>query len=109
MAADSRPHSERPTADPPRPIGPDIEPEAIEQAAEALRPFLRDPEQASEAAISVAMVAERYSGPLPHPGHLRAYEDISPGSAQQIIVMARKEQQHRHTMQILEILYPYLG
>jgi uncharacterized membrane protein len=109
MAAKSEPRSEHPTAAPTGPAGPETEPEAIEQAADALRPYLRDPRQASEAAISVAMVAERYIGPLPHPGHLKAYEDISPGSAQQIIAMARKEQEHRHTMQFLEILYSYLG
>jgi uncharacterized membrane protein len=46
---------------------------------------------------------------MPHPHHLKAYEAISPGSAKSLLDMAIIEQTHRHKMQTLEMLYPYLG
>ena len=36
-----------------------------------------------------------YSGPLPDPNSLAMYEDISPGFANRLIVMAEKEQKER--------------
>lgn len=44
------------------------------------------------------MVSEHFSGPLPHPRHLSAYETISPGSAERIIGMAEKQQEHHMSM-----------
>lgn len=37
-----------------------------------------------------------YSGPLPHPQQLKAYDDITPGAADRIIAMAERENAHRH-------------
>ncbi len=37
-----------------------------------------------------------FQGPLPHPGTLRDYETIVPGSGERIIAMAEKEQNARH-------------
>jgi len=57
----------------------------------------------SELARKVANVVlgivkqESFSGPLPHPRHLQAYNEILPGAADRIIAMAEKEQAHRHS------------
>lgn len=41
----------------------------------------------------MTMYAEEiYSGPMPHPRHLRAYEDICPGSADRMLSMAEQRQ-----------------
>ena len=41
----------------------------------------------------------QWQGPLPPPESLKRYDDISPGTAQTIIEMAVKEQEHRHLME----------
>lgn len=48
-----------------------------------------------------AIVAESksvtaYSGPIPPPESLEKYEQVVPGSAERILAMAEKEQEHRH-------------
>ena len=42
--------------------------------------------------------AERFSGPIAHPRHLREYEDILPGAAERIVRMAEKAQDHNAKM-----------
>lgn len=42
---------------------------------------------------------EQFSGPIPPPKILKGYEDITSGSANRIISMAEKEQEHRHSME----------
>lgn len=42
----------------------------------------------------VSGVSERFSGPLPHPMHLRGYEEICPGAAARVLAMAEKSQDH---------------
>ena len=37
-----------------------------------------------------------HSGPLPHPEILRGYEECLSGAAERVLVMAEKEQAHRH-------------
>lgn len=37
-----------------------------------------------------------YSGPLPHPSLLAGYDQIIPNGAERIMIMAEKEQDHRH-------------
>ena len=54
-------------------------------------------------------VAETHIGPLPHPQTFAAYESILPGSAREILEMAKAEQKHRHDMERLESRYPYFG
>lgn len=41
----------------------------------------------------------QYSGPIPDPELLRAYEEISPGLAERIFQMAREEQAHHFRME----------
>jgi uncharacterized membrane protein len=82
----------------------------VSKTAELLSPFLKNPQQAMQAAAQVVVaVSESYSGPIPHPRHLEEIERIAPGSARLIIDAAMREQKHRHSMQQLEILYPYGG
>lgn len=54
-------------------------------------------------------VMQSHSGPLPDPTTLQAYDSIVPGSAAKIIVMAETEQRHRHRLESLEHLYPFIG
>ena len=49
------------------------------------------PEHARDAAVE----ASSFSGPLPPPMLYREYERALPGSAERILVMAEKEQNHR--------------
>lgn len=64
------------------------ESDVINQAVEYLRPFLRDPTTAVQAVTRIVAVAEKFSGPMPHPMHLRGYKEIVPGSAREILDMA---------------------
>lgn len=56
-----------------------------------------------------AALAESFAGPLPHPRHLKAYDDVVAGAARDILNMAMGEQKHRHRLQLMETIYPYLG
>jgi uncharacterized membrane protein len=44
------------------------------------------------------MSSEQFSGPIAHPRHLREYETILPGSAERIVTMAEKAQNHNQAM-----------
>jgi uncharacterized membrane protein len=50
-------------------------------------------------ATSIHAEVQQWSGPMPAPESLAKYEDIIPGSAERILVMAEKEQGHRHDME----------
>lgn len=52
-----------------------------------------EPEQAAR----IVSVVSRFSGPMPPPKVLAAYEQCIPGSADRILAMAEKEQDFRHT------------
>lgn len=45
------------------------------------------------------MTSEKFSGPIAHPRHLREYEMILPGSADRIVSMAEKAQNHNQSME----------
>lgn len=45
--------------------------------------------------IVIQAIQESFSGPIPHPRLLQGYENIQPGFAERIVVMAEKEQAHR--------------
>ena len=47
----------------------------------------------------LSIISETYSGPTPHPEHLRQYEEIAPGSAQQMIDMAHDQARHRQHLE----------
>ncbi len=44
--------------------------------------------------MQTILSSEKFQGPIAHPRHLREYEDILPGSAERIIVMAESAQAH---------------
>ena len=44
--------------------------------------------------VSTVVLSENFSGPLPHPRHLHAYDEISPGAADRIIAMAENQSDH---------------
>jgi len=48
--------------------------------------------------MSIA-TSEQFSGPIAHPRHLRAYEEILPGSAERIVQMAERSQEHNRSME----------
>lgn len=51
-------------------------------------------------APNAAIIASaEYSGPLPPPGMLAAYEDVAPGSAQIILDAFQSEQAHRQKLE----------
>ena len=49
--------------------------------------------------LTTIMVGEYFSGPIAHPRHLREYEEIEPGSANRIITMAEKRNDHNIEME----------
>lgn len=50
--------------------------------------------------IQHLMIAhEAFSGPFPHPRHLKHYEEILPGSADRIFSLTELEMAHRHKME----------
>ena len=56
------------------------------------------PDEAQHAVV-VRQAYAAFSGPLPPPSLLKGYEEVCPGSADRIITMAEKQQQHRHSME----------
>ena len=46
-----------------------------------------------------AVAAEQYVGPLPHPSHLKQFEEIRPGAADRIIKMAERQAAHRQELE----------
>jgi Predicted membrane protein (DUF2335) len=72
-------------------IGPEIGPEDRARVAERI----------------IRTAAEFYRGPLPHPRHLRAYEDVCPGAATRIVTMAEKAQDRQENRLDRAIEYEY--
>lgn len=66
--------------------------EAIEEALEG-KVQKRDLPVVVQKLTKIA-VSEQFSGPMPHPKHLREYEEILPGSAERILSMAEKNGDH---------------
>ena len=77
------------------------QPEDVVQATEAELVADQPPEQVQRERL--AITAESYSGPLPHPDHLRHFEATLPGAADRIIKMAEKQSAHRREMEALTV------
>lgn len=45
----------------------------------------------------------QFEGPLPPPDILSRYDDIQPGFAERIVIMAEKEQGHRHSLESMVV------
>lgn len=46
------------------------------------------------------IVSESHEGPLPSPRILQGYEHVLPGAAERLLVMAEKEQDHAHKLNV---------
>src|SRR5699024_2658926 len=53
--------------------------------------------------VDSVIKAEAFSGPLPHPTHMREYAEIYDKSPEIIFDMAEKQQNHRHYMEKTEM------
>jgi uncharacterized membrane protein len=66
-----------------------------------------------EAARAVREVIASFQGPLPHPSILQRYDEISQGAADRIIMMAEREQVHRHSWEKralnADVMYSMMG
>ena len=62
--------------------------DAIERALEGKVQKRDLPEVARR--ITQIVVSEQFSGPMPHPKHLREYESVLPGSAERLLSMAER-------------------
>ncbi len=81
----------------------------LEKLSEQLRPFLREPNSAPQVLTHVMSIMRFHRGPLPPHEDLKGYDLAIPGSGREIVDMAVREQGHRHRMDALEMVYPYLG
>jgi uncharacterized membrane protein len=85
-------------------IGPTgVDPNDLSKALEARIPSIKNIPQPERIKI-VQMVAERtetFSGPLPAPATLKAYNDIEPSMADRIVSMAESDLKHEQAMQEL--------
>lgn len=50
----------------------------------------------------IISASRQFSGPIPHPQDLSAYETITPGLADRIVKMAETEQIHRHRYEMIQ-------
>jgi uncharacterized membrane protein len=75
---------------------------------EILTPVIPDPDVRSRVVAQV-MQLRMHIGPLPAPEQLKIYAEVDKGAVPTIFRMAEREQQHRHSMNTLQMLYPYAG
>ena len=54
-------------------------------------------------AFQARITGMTYSGPIPPPEIMRGFEELLPGSADRILVMAEKQEAHRHTLEIANV------
>ena len=75
--------------------------DSLEAGEESLNAKYSDYDEAEENDSSAFFVSSRrqFIGPVPPPEILKSYEENIPGSAERLIRMAEKEQDHRHEMQ----------
>lgn len=70
-------------------VFPEIEDPELHEAIKDLDPGKRR-------IIEMSIIrAHRFIGPIPHPSTLLEYDNVAPGLAERIVVMAEKEQSHR--------------
>jgi uncharacterized membrane protein len=78
----------------------DEPPDEVEQLPELVIEGEATEETARQVADrAIQLVTTRFSGPLPPPAVLQAYDDMSPGLADRIVAMAEREQEHRHNLE----------
>lgn len=74
---------------------------------EEIESFLENPEKLEqldkEQLMLVVQEATTFSGPIPPPGILKAYESAFPGAADRIIKMAEEQSKHRQYIEKKEV------
>ena len=71
----------------------------IEGYDETAPPVSGDPDVAGERWDFVSLQASAWSAPLPAPDDFQRYEDILPGTANRILELVEKQQNHQHTQE----------
>lgn len=85
------------------PLSGDILTEDLDDLIEIVRE-VDDPEKArSVLSLTMASMSMSWSGPLPHPAALAAYNDAFPGCAKEIVQMAQTQAEHRQELEKLVI------
>lgn len=71
------------------------------QVEEIIEELEKRPREEKKELIQQLIKIERshYSGPIPPPELLKGYEDVLPGAADRILVMAEKQSDHRRSME----------
>lgn len=78
----------------------DVENEILEDVKEIVNQKELSVDQMAQAVVKVVMnKKEVYAGPIPHPDHLRQYEEIVEGSADRLIKMAENQSEHRRNQE----------
>lgn len=79
---------------------PDADGELAQEIAKRVGSLVPAGSRAQVIAQVVSLVSEeRFSGPIPHPRHMREYEEICPGSADRLIAMAEVSITHAQDLQ----------
>ena len=79
--------------------------QTVEQVLEPVT--LPKPQKGQVVERVVGLIAERFAGPLPHPKHLAAYEQCSPGAAARIVGMAEYAQKKSEERMDLAVAREY--
>ncbi|MCC2612643.1 DUF2335 domain-containing protein [Neorhizobium petrolearium] len=83
----------------PAPPKPPEEAEFAKEIERRIGPLVPSGARGQVVSTVMMMMSEQFSGPIAHPRHLREYEEILPGSAERIIQMAERQQQHNIDME----------
>ena len=86
---------------PPKKLPQGSNPSAIDKLHEA-KAGKPQPSHVEESELRVAAYSQQFSGPLPHPDTLRAYDAIVPGAGKDIIQSFINEGEHRRALQSRE-------
>ncbi|WP_420415077.1 DUF2335 domain-containing protein [Roseibium sp.] len=79
---------------------PELRPQLAEEIKHGIEPLLQKNQTTQVMnVVQSVLLREHFSGPLPHPRHFREYDEIAPGSAERIIRMAEKAQDHNINME----------
>jgi uncharacterized membrane protein len=74
---------------------------SLENIESVLEPVVADEKVRQQTAH--AILATISASPLPHPGHMAAYENLLPGVTDRLLKMAEMEQAHRHGLDNNEV------
>ncbi len=65
----------------------------------AARSVSKIPQKKIASIVKTQFEAEVYKGPLPHPDHLKQYEELYPGASKQIFTMFENQSNHRMSIE----------